>query len=212
MKYTRLFLFCWFFSTSLLVGPYVFCQEVYGDSDGQYLKEMDEGIEMMNKGEFINADAQFKAVLAVVEIVPADLCFYFGKNSYHLGKYKQSIDWLNKYIELDGTAGPFFDQAVEYLELAKADYQAERNKKIKQKKAVAESKSDASEKEIIDCKKHPYVTCPVCKGTGVLVEPGRLGSSIYKNCPYSDEHGRMTCEDYKLYVRGKLYSNSENKK
>lgn len=204
MKYTQLLLFCRLLFAFLFVISGAFAQQEPEPSDDQYLQEIDKGVEMMSRGEFAKADAQFRSVLTQVEIVPADLCFYFGKNSYHLEKYKQSIDWLNKYIELKGTSGQFFDQAVEYLDLAKADFEAARNKKSKQEKTTAVSKSDTSGKEIIDCAKHPFVTCPICKGTGVIVQQGTLGSSVYKTCPYSDEHGRMTCEDYKLYAKGKL--------
>ena len=174
----------------------------------EQLKVMDQGVELMNQGKFAKADTYFLRVLETVEVVPADLCFYFGKNSYHLEKYKQSIDWLNKYMELKGTRGRFFDQAVEYLELAKADYASE---STVDQPAVTEYKPKPKPFSL-DCTKTPFVRCPVCQGEGVIVESGKLGSSVYKTCPYSDDSGRMTCTDYQKYLRGELRAtNATNK-
>ena len=202
MKNTGFAFFCWGIMIFLQIIYPAHAQESLEGADAQVLMDMDKGVEMMNKGDFVKADIQFKNVLKNVEVVPADLCFYFGKNSYHLHKYKQSIDWLNKYIQLKGTSGQFFDQAAEYLELAKADYltKAEKNKGNN-----PENQDKVAEKsQVLDCEKYPFVVCPVCNGTGVIVEKGKLGASIYKTCPYSDEHGRMTCENYKLYLKGNL--------
>ena len=79
-----------------------------GSDENEHLRTMDQGVELMSQGKFAKADTYFLRVLEQVNTVPADLCFYFGKNSYHLQKYKQSIDWLNKYMELKGTTGRFF--------------------------------------------------------------------------------------------------------
>ncbi len=201
MKNTGLTFFCWILASSLFWPGMGFTQEELTPVEEQLLTEIDSGVVYMNQGEFLKADSRFKELLSKTEIVPADLCFYFGKNSYHLKKYKQSIDWLGKYIELKGPSGQFFDQAVEYLDLAKTDWQASKATKgtTDQTKPSA-----AKQNQSLDCEKNPYVTCPVCEGSGVLIEQGRLGASIYKTCPYSDQHGRMTCEDYKLYVTGQL--------
>ena len=174
-------------------------QETQSLEHSEQLRTMDKGVEFMSQGEFVKADILFLRVLEQVKTVPADLCFYFGKNSYHLQKYKQSIDWLNKYMELKGTTGRFFDQAVEYLQLAEADYASASEKKS----AVTEAKPQLKSRTL-DCSETPYVRCPVCNGDGVVIEAGKLGTAVYKTCPYSDESGRMRCEDYQKYLQGKL--------
>ena len=180
-----------------------FAQDQVSDLDREFtaqMQMMDQGVELMNQGKFSKADGYFLRVLEDVKVVPADLCFYFGKNSYHLEKYKQSIDWLNKYMELKGTTGRFFDQAVEYLELAKTDYASEES----EKQSVVTENKVKPKPATLDCARTPYVRCPVCQGEGVIIEQGKLGASIYKTCPYSDESGRMTCQDYQKYLQGTL--------
>ena len=61
---------------------------------------MEEGVNLMEGGKYEEADRIFKRVLRNMEVLPAEISYYFGKNSYFLNQYKQSINWLNKYIEL----------------------------------------------------------------------------------------------------------------
>jgi tetratricopeptide (TPR) repeat protein len=169
----------------------------------EQIMKMDEGVEMMNQGKFAAADTYFREALQNLEIVPADLCFYFGKNSYHLEKYSQSIDWLNKYIELKGTSGRYFDQAAEYLMLAEEDLQAVGSGSPASRMS-GEAERKTSQRKILDCEEVPFVVCPECRGEGVKIERGALGSSIYKKCMVCKESGRLSCQDYKKYIRGQL--------
>src|SRR5690606_39294587 len=59
-------------------------------------RELDSGVYWMDQGEYKLADAKFRYVLANIQGVPSDLAFHFGKNSYFLGEYAQSVDWLSK--------------------------------------------------------------------------------------------------------------------
>ena len=191
--------FGWLMVVALTGFGTVQAQEEATVMNGEDLQEMDRGVELMNQGEFVRANSHFMRVLANVSVVPADLCFYFGKNSYHLQKYQQSKDWLTKYMELKGTTGRFFDQAAEYLKLAQADQESDTPE------APAVSSAPAKPKPVtIDCNQTPYVRCPVCGGRGVIAKPGKLGTLVYQTCPYSDESGRMSCTDYKKYLRGEL--------
>src|SRR5687767_11524793 len=61
------------------------------------LQVLDSAVQYMDDGEYELADKKLVYVLSTIKSVPSDLTFYFGKNSFYLGKYKQSVDWLNKY-------------------------------------------------------------------------------------------------------------------
>src|SRR5688500_229351 len=69
------------------------------------MRHLDYGVYYMDNAQYVLADEKFRYVLEHVRSVPSELTFYFGKNSFHLQKFKQSIDWLNKYIQLKGTSG-----------------------------------------------------------------------------------------------------------
>lgn len=161
------------------------------------MRQLDSGVYFMDHGEYARADEKFRYVLQKVRSVPSDLTFYFGKNSYFLGQYKQSIDWLNKYIQLKGTTGQFYDDATQWLAKAEADY-------LKQKAdAAGKTQELLSRNYDIDCGPTGKVTCPVCQGNHVIVRKGPFGDS-YKTCPYCNEHGILTCEQYNKLLRGEL--------
>ena len=162
---------------------------------------MEEGVSMMDAGDYDEADRKFKRVLRNMDVLPADICFYFGKNSYFLDEYKQSINWLNKYIELKGTKGRFFDECVTYLERSEMAFrlESEKNSTI--------VFSELSESNEFDCAGKSHFQCPICKGEGVLLKPGKMNNIVYQTCPYCDGEGHITCEDYKKYLKGDLKAN-----
>jgi hypothetical protein len=168
------------------------------DPESHYKVIMEEGVKLMEAGDYKSADVKFKQVLRSMEVLPADITFYFGKNSYFLDEYKQSINWLNKYMELKGTQGRFFDESVTYLKRAELSYKLETEKNSRQ---VQEEFSKTNE---FDCRGKTHFQCPLCKGEGVLIKPGKMNNTVYQTCPFCDGEGLLPCEKYKKYVRGEL--------
>src|SRR5436190_2090280 len=83
-------------------------------------QQMDSGIYLMEQEQYVAADEKLKYALANMKSIPSDLTFFFGKNSFQVGKYKQSVDWLSKYIQLKGTTGQYSSEATEWLKKAEA--------------------------------------------------------------------------------------------
>jgi hypothetical protein len=165
----------------------------------QLLRELDSGVFYMDAGKYEMADNKFLHVLNNIRSVPSDLTFYFGKNSFFLFKYKQSIDWLSKYIQLKGTNGQYSTEAADILKKAEAEFLKEKSKDIKVAKEVMSTSYD------IDCGPTGKVSCPVCKGNHVIIKKGAFADE-YKTCPYCNEHGILTCEEYNKLMRGELKS------
>ncbi len=177
--------------------------------------EADKRIEhasiLMYNGQYAQADEEFKFILDHAQSLNPDICYYFGVNSLFLKKYKQSINWLNKYLELKGSQGKFSDKCTDYLALAEKAY-------LKKTETTEEAPSEMPEEakelkpdnynihNIIDCEKYGKIVCPVCKGKGVIIKEGLFGKE-YNTCPYGDDYGYMSCEDYNLLMQGKLEPN-----
>jgi len=160
------------------------------------LKNIDMATEYMTNGEFNKADSLFRLVLQNMKVLPSNIAFYFGKNSYYLGKYKQSIDWTTKYLALKGTKGRFYQEANTILDKAKngLNAQAEADAKVVREK-INQTR--------FDCHENSFVKCPVCDGSGVVIFKGAF-ENVYKVCPYSGQDGYLTCEEYNLYLLGEL--------
>jgi hypothetical protein len=163
----------------------------------EILRVLDSAVAYMDNGEYKLADQKLLYVLNNIKSIPSDLTFYFGKNSFYIGKYKQSVDWLNKYIQLKGTTGQFYKEAVATLKNAEAELVKERAQEAVKAEEVLSSGFD------IDCGPSGKVSCPVCKGTTVIIRKGYL-SDEYKTCGFCDKHGFLTCAEYNQLLRGEL--------
>ncbi|WP_147407358.1 tol-pal system YbgF family protein [Reichenbachiella sp. MSK19-1] len=160
------------------------------------LANMDKGAEAMYDGNYQTADLLFREALNQLGKLPSEMAYYFGRNSYHLKKYKQAINWLTKYVQLKGTSGQYYDQAVLYLDRANNAY------RLIKEQQVQETENQLTTDGYYDCPSD-YVMCPICHGSGVLIKPGNFGS-VYQTCPYSGLTGKLTCEQYNQYLMGEL--------
>ena len=165
-------------------------------------RKLDSAVLLIDQGEYEQADRKLKTILQSSKSVGSDLTFYFGKNSFFLGNYKQSIDWLNKYIQLKGTTGQFSKEAVDWLRQSETALLKERQ--VQSQQAATVFSTDYN----IDCGPSGKVTCPVCKGTTVIVKRSYLGEN-YSTCPYCAKNGFLNCDDYNKLIRGQLKASAK---
>lgn len=161
------------------------------------MRVLDSAVVLMDEGQYQAAEQRLVYVLNNIKSIPSDLTFYFGKNSFYLNKFKQSIDWLNKYIQLKGATGQYYTEALSLLKKAESEIVKEQSKNTAVVKQVLSSEYE------IDCGPAGKVTCPVCKGATVLIRKGAFENQ-YKTCPYCDKHGFLTCAEYNLLIKGQL--------
>ena len=159
--------------------------------------QIDSAVRLSDEGQYEAADVKFKHILQSIKSVPSDLTYHFGKNSYFLGKYRQSVDWLNKYIQLKGTQGQYSEQAIDWLSKAEGELLKEREKESKHASEVL------SGNYYIDCGPTGKVVCPTCKGSAVVVKKNYFGD-VYKTCPACHKLGYLTCDEYNKLLKGKL--------
>ena len=167
-----------------------------------FTPQLDSAIQLMDDSLYFKANELFLVVLDSNEVLPDELCFYFGKNLFLTGYKDQSRAFLYRYLALRDTSDQFYESAQEYLHLLGEDI-------IRYHEAVAEEKIEVEnfEKEIRrdddPCHGEEVFICPVCSGTTVIVRKTNFGST-YQTCPYCTEEGIMDCETYEKYLRGEL--------
>lgn len=161
------------------------------------LRQLDSGVYYMDIGEHKLADEKFRFVMTNLRSLPSDLTFYFGKNSYFLEEYKQSIDWINKYIQLKGTTGQHYSEATDILARAQKNMMKERTVETRKTAELFSENYD------IDCGPTGKISCPVCKGDHVIIKRSAFGDE-YRTCPYCDDHGMLSCVEYNQLLRGEL--------
>jgi hypothetical protein len=161
---------------------------------------LDSAIMLTDAGEYEKADAKYQYVLKNLKSIPSELAYHFGRNSYLVGKYGQSIDWLNKYIQLKGVSGTHYDDAVQWLDKANAARLKEREEQTANATIILSRNYD------IDCGPTGKVTCPVCNGSTVVIRRTYLGDT-YKPCTTCKQNGYLNCADFNKLLRGELKSN-----
>lgn len=160
-------------------------------------RQIDSIAQLIDVEEYAAAEKKILNVLKSVKSVPSDLTFYLGKTSFYLGKFKQSTDWLNKYIQLKGTGGQFSEEAIEFKK--KAEVELLKEKQLESQQAVQVFSKDFD----IDCGPTGKVICPVCNGSTVIIRKSYFGDT-YKTCGYCHLKGTLACEDYNKLLKGEL--------
>lgn len=188
-----------FLFISLLVTLAINAQIV---RESELLRRMDLGSELMANGKYDSAQVEFQFVLENMKKLPSEMAYFFGRNSFHLRKYKQSINWLNKYIQLKGTKGRYYEAAVQYLQFAEDEYIKIQRTQVKQFEEDLESSE-------YNCGGLEKMLCPVCHGSGVVIKAG-LFDEVYQTCPYSLGEGYLTCDEYNQFMRGELNPKLKN--
>ena len=148
------------------------------------------------KENYSSADSLLKNIILNSKLVPSEITFLFGKNSFFINKYKQSINWLNKYIEMKGILGKYSEEAIKFLELSNTKNVLEKEKNIEN------ILTELFSYRYIECPNNKKI-CPVCKRSSVMITETEI-SKIYKTCPFSDNKGYLTCDEYNLFLRGEL--------
>ena len=189
-----------FFFLILFVSSSIGYSQIVRENELQ--KKIEDGANLMALGKYDSAQMLFQYVLQNMEKLPSEMAYFFGRNSFHLEKYKQSINWLNKYIQLKGTKGMYYEPAIQYLQFAEDEY-------LRIQRSQAEQFEEDLESAEYDCGGLKKMLCPVCHGSGVVVQAG-IFDEVYKTCPYSLGEGYLSCEEYNLFMRGDLEPKLKN--
>lgn len=165
-------------------------------------RQIDSVALLIDQQQYVAADAKIVNILKTVRSVPSDLTFYLGKTSFYLQKYKQSVDWLNKYIQLKGTSGQFSEEAINLKTKGEVEL-------LKEKQTEAKQAGELLSKDFdIDCGPTGKVACPVCNGSTVIIKKTYLGET-YKTCGYCNHTGALSCEDYNKLLKGQLKASTQ---
>lgn len=177
--------------------------EIQRQADKQRVvdRQIDSVAQLIELEQYQAAEDKIIATLKTVRSVPSDLTFYLGKTSFHLFKYKQSVDWLNKYIQLKGTSGQYSEEAISIKSKAEAGL-------LKEREVESQAAAQVFSKDFdIDCGPTGKVVCPVCHGSQVIIKKGYFGNT-YKTCGYCNHTGTLSCEDYNKLLKGTLQPSS----
>lgn len=164
----------------------------------------------MKNGDYETANTQFRRILKLGVKLPSEMPYLFAKTLYEVGQYQNSQSFLDKYFEIMGKAGTYYQNAEELkkllaLQLNKSlscqycdlsGYRLETCMTCNGKKQLL--------KDCDYCEAKGKVGCTACSGDGVLIQLGAMGNRSYKTCHQCKGEGINVCPvcegDKELYT------------
>lgn len=153
----------------------------------------------MLKNDYEQANLAFRKILKMGTKLPAEMPYLFSETLFNIGQYQNSKSFLDKYFEIMGKAGTYYEQAL----VLKQKLEQQLNKAIScdfcdySGYRLTTCKVCQGKKQLLQtcnyCKGIGKVGCNLCAGEGVLVQIGALGDKRYKTCHQCKGEGIHTC-------------------
>ena len=163
-------------------------------------EKMKLAISYMSDSNYNAANNAFRNILKTEKVLPKNFSYYFSETLYHLGQYKNSHNFLEKYLAITRKSGDFYKEA-EHLGLLlseqfeKIDKCALCNTKGYQFATCSLCLGDKI--TIVNCHKCKalgIISCQKCKGEGVFIGTNSMGEKVYQSCDRCGSSGIHTCD------------------
>jgi DnaJ-class molecular chaperone len=164
----------------------------------------------MQSGDYEEANNQFRKILKLGVKLPSEMPYLFAKTLYEVGQYQNSQSFLDKYFEIMGKAGTYYDNAEKLKKLLAQQL----NKSLScqycdlsgyRLEVCTTCNGDKQLLKKCDyCEAKGKVGCTACSGDGVLIQLGAMGNRSYKTCHQCKGEGINICPvcegDKELYT------------
>ena len=156
---------------------------------------LQQGRELVFKHDYKSAEKVLRKALNLKEVLPDDICYFYGLSLSKLGNYEKGISFLIKYQELTKNKGAYSKSATELI------------LEIGEKVCVRCKGSNMyfSQDTCVTClgKGNYEVQCIACKGTGKVVCNHCHGEKVkkttnglqvwYNDCNACHTQGWLVC-------------------
>ncbi|MTI30604.1 hypothetical protein E1171_07245 [Cytophagales bacterium RKSG123] len=159
-----------------------------------------EAKQQMGEGNYESANITFRKMLATRSVLPTEMSYYFAQTLFQIGQFRNSQNFLNKYLDLNGKGAEFYNESIAL--------QDKLDRKLN--KAFYCSLCDLNGYKITPCetckmtgkiqKTCPYcrgqslARCTLCNGKTVTVKKNVFGEFEYRTCQQCKGKGYSTCE------------------
>lgn len=183
--------------TALSYSPTVFAQQQ--DPASQLRQLFNVAQAQMQKNDYEAANKTFRQILSLKTKIPADVSYLFAETLYMIGQYKNSRNFVEKYIELTGRGGEYYTKAVELQDLLDEKMSVNKtcvlcdvNGYVKQTCEQCNGKGTEI-RACNTCKGRGHVMCQLCAGEGVRITRNAFGERNYESCTRCASKGYHDC-------------------
>lgn len=167
--------------------------------DPDVLVLMEAAKKQMQEGNYEEANKTFRKVLATNRTLPTEMSYLFAETLFVINQYQNSKNFVNKYIDLAGKGGDYYDKAIDLRNMLDDRFNEIRNCdycNLSGYRYVVCDNCDGAGHSIevcYQCKANGLTTCPKCIGNGVLISLNTFGDRQYESCDRCDSRGYIIC-------------------
>lgn len=163
-------------------------------------------IDLLNKAKaemkaekYAEANKTFRKALATRKILPTDLSYLFAETLYIIHQYQNSLNFVDKYIDLAGQGGNYYDKAIELKQLLNNEFDKIKEcnycnlsgyRYIKCNNCLGIGETTET---CYNCKGSGATICPKCMGEGVYITFNSFSGKQYHACDICDGKGYSSC-------------------
>ncbi len=166
---------------------------------GQTDSWMKGALAAMERNDFETANNIFRNLIDSGLPLPEEMPYYFAETLYELDQYDNSVNFLNKYLELTGFTGENYEGARELKERLSEPLKAIQVCRLCDRRGyryktcfTCEGKQEI-EQNCDYCKAKGVVGCSRCAGSGMITKVNVFNIVEYFECERCSAKGRLTC-------------------
>jgi hypothetical protein len=158
-----------------------------------------KGKDLVHAGDFEQANMTFRRILTLDHPIPSEFCYYFSKTLYHIGQYRNSRSFIDKYYEIAGQGGDYYKD-IQHLEglvdaeltkITECDFCDHNGYRLVECEHC--SGSGETMKVCSTCKGKGNTLCDLCGGEGVLIRRNLFNTAEYQTCNKCEGTGITKC-------------------
>ena len=167
--------------------------------DPEVLELIAQAKEHMSNEEYEQANSLFRRALATKKTLPTEMSYLFAETLFVINQFQNSKNFVDKYIELAGQGGDYYEEAIKLQELLNGRFDQIRTCNLCNLSGYRYVTCDNCQgigkttEACYQCKGHGLTTCHKCIGKGVLITLNSLGQRKYESCDLCDSKGYLEC-------------------
>ena len=160
---------------------------------------IDKAKTQMTLGDFDDANNTFRKALATKKVLPASMSYFFAETLFVIHQNQNARNFVEKYIELVGQGGDYYDKAVNLKSLIDAQFQEIKNCEhcnLSGYRYIVCDNCNAlghTVETCHTCRGNGLLMCPKCVGRGVLISANAFQEKKYSSCDLCNSKGYITC-------------------
>lgn len=187
----------------LITGTAVFAQ----DPDFPVQQQFDEDVEaliaqaraQMEADDYEGANITFRKALATKKVLPTSMSYFFAKTLFVIHQNQNAKNFVEKYIELAGKGGDYYEEAVTLRNLIDQEFQDIKDCELCNLSGYRYATCDNCNglghtvELCYKCYGNSPIMCPQCIGRGVVITTTAFGEKVYSSCNKCESKGYIDC-------------------